>query len=80
MKSIPATRPLVGLLAALCLLLAACGNDDDTALAPATAESTAAHSEEAAPEAADHDHDWRPREPRPTRSTARGTSTSMWTG
>jgi len=57
MKSIPATRPLVGLLAALCLLLAACGNDDDTALAPATAESTAAHSEEAAPEAADHDHD-----------------------
>ncbi|WP_420638870.1 hypothetical protein [Candidatus Poriferisocius sp.] len=40
MKSTLGPRLMLGMLAALCLLIAACGNDDDAAVPPPTATST----------------------------------------
>ena len=48
---------LFGLLAILGLLTTACGNNDDAALAPPTAESTVDHSEGKAMEGVDDGHD-----------------------
>lgn len=47
----------LGLLAILGMLITACGNDDDAALAPPIAESTVDHSEDMALEGDDDGHD-----------------------
>jgi len=65
MKSTRYARGLVGLLAILGLLAAACGNDDtvgpapttDPTIAPETPQPTASHSDEMAMEETDDDHD-----------------------